>query len=77
MPDLLVRDVNEETKRALQIRAAQNGRSLQAEAKAILTDAVAPAKPGWFTLVREALAGAEADGFAVPERHEARAIELW
>ena len=77
MPDLLVRDVSEETKRALAVRAAQNGRSLQAEAKAILTDAVAPQRETWFTMMRKAFADAELDGFAVPERHSARAEEVW
>ncbi|MBR2790722.1 MAG: hypothetical protein IKD70_08970 [Eggerthellaceae bacterium] len=77
MPDLLVRDVSEETKRALAVRAAQNGRSLQAEAKAILTDAVALQRESWFSMMRRAFVDAELDGFAVPERHPARAREVW
>ena len=75
MPDLLVRDVSEETKRALVLQAAQHGRSLQAEAKAILTEAVAPNRETWFSMMRRSLADAELDGFALPHRHPARTEE--
>ena len=77
MPDLLVRDVSEETKRALQLQAAKHGRSLQAEAKAILTEAVAPKRSTWFAMLREGLVDAERDGLVVPERHPAREGEVW
>ena len=77
MPDILVRDVSEETKRALAIRAAHNGRSLQAEAKAILSEAVAPKRESWFSMMRRAMTDAELDGFAAPERHLARAEQVW
>ena len=77
MPDLLVRDVSEETKRALAVRAARNGRSLQAEAKAILSEAVAPKRESWFSMMRRSMADVELDGFAVPERHPARAEQVW
>ncbi|MDR1183351.1 MAG: hypothetical protein LBK67_00975 [Coriobacteriales bacterium] len=50
MPDLLVRDVDEQTKRCLAIRAAQNGRSMQAEAKAILETALTPAPDSWISM---------------------------
>ena len=43
MPALLVRDLSEEGKRALAIRAAEHGRSQQAEAKAILEETLLPA----------------------------------
>ena len=39
MPDVLIRDVREETKAALAKRASQNGRSMQAEMRLILDDA--------------------------------------
>ena len=45
MPDLLIRKVDEETKRKLAIRAAENGRSVQAEALDIITRAVNFDKP--------------------------------
>ena len=77
MPDLLVRDVSEETKRALAVRAAQNGRSVQAEAKAILTEAVSPRRESWFAMMRRAMADAELYGFEAPERHPARIEQVW
>ena len=77
MPDLLVRDVSEETKQALVLRAAKNGRSLQAEAKAILTQAVQPTRANWFSMMRQHMKDAQLDGFAVPERHPARDGEAW
>ena len=72
MPDLLVRSVSEESKKLLALRAAQNNRSVQAEAKRILEDAVAPVKSGWVHLLRAAAVDAEADGFELPQRHAAR-----
>jgi plasmid stability protein len=41
MPDVLVRDLDSQVLKRLQIRARQHGRSLQGEVKAIL-EAVAP-----------------------------------
>jgi plasmid stability protein len=40
MADLSIRNVDDETKRRLRIRAAHHGRSMEAEARAILEDAV-------------------------------------
>ena len=42
MPTLTVRNVSEEVHRALRVRAAQHGRSTEAEVRAILEDAVKP-----------------------------------
>jgi plasmid stability protein len=39
MPDVLVRDVESDVLEALKAQAARNGRSLQAEAHAILSEA--------------------------------------
>jgi plasmid stability protein len=44
MASLLLRDVNEQLKRVLRIRAAQHGRSMSAEAMAILHAALNDAK---------------------------------
>ncbi len=44
MPVLTVRNLPEETHRALRVRAARNGRSTEAEIRAILDDAVRPAE---------------------------------
>jgi plasmid stability protein len=42
MPVLSVRNLSTETHRALRVRAAQNGRSTEAEIRAILDEAVRP-----------------------------------
>lgn len=42
MPALVVRNLSEETHRALKARAASHSRSTEAEVRAILEDAVAP-----------------------------------
>ncbi len=44
MAALNVRNLSEETHRALRVRAAQNGRSMEAEVRAILDEAVRPAE---------------------------------
>jgi plasmid stability protein len=53
MPSILLRDVDELTKRRLAVRAAQNGRSMQAEAKEILRQAVEPeeTKETWIAML--------------------------
>ena len=72
MPALLVRDLDEGTKRALAVSAAKNGRSQQAEAKAILEEALMPKEESWIEMLR---AGAEeVGGIEVPlhPRHAPR-----
>jgi plasmid stability protein len=44
MPSLTVRNLPEETHRALRLRAAQNGRSTEAEVRSILELTVRPPK---------------------------------
>ncbi len=44
MPSLTVRNLPEETHRALRVRAARHGRSTEAEIRVILEDTVRPAK---------------------------------
>ena len=43
MAAINIRNLSEETHRALRVRAAENGRSMEAEARAILDQAVRPA----------------------------------
>jgi plasmid stability protein len=43
MPAVTIRNLSEETHRALKVRAAQHNRSAEAEMRAILEDAVRPA----------------------------------
>jgi plasmid stability protein len=44
MPSLTVRNLPEETHRALRVRAARHGRSTEAEVRAILEETVRPAE---------------------------------
>lgn len=44
MASITVRNLPDETHRALRVRAAQNGRSTEAEVRAILEEAVRPKK---------------------------------
>lgn len=44
MPNLTIRNLSEETHRALRIRAARHGRSTEAEVRVILEDTVRPPK---------------------------------
>lgn len=78
MPALLIRDVSEQTKKALAIRAAEHGCSQQTEAKRIIEEALAPKPQSWVSLIRE---GAESVGgidIPIPQRHIPRVtgIEL-
>ena len=72
MPSLLIRDIDEETKRSLAVRAAQNSRSQQAEARAILEAALNDQHISWIQLVREK--AIDAGGIDLPEseRHVPR-----
>jgi antitoxin FitA len=79
MAALSIRDLDEGVKRRLQSRAATHGRSMEAEARAILTEAVRePAdSAGLFTAVLDrfgALGGVDLD---IPARTEpARAADF-
>lgn len=75
MPDLLIRNLSEETKRSLSVRAAEHGNSVQAEASKIINDAVRPSS-GWVGMLMSAGQGAESEGFAFPERHAPREFSL-
>lgn len=75
MPDLLIRNLSEETKRSLSVRAAEHGNSVQAEASKIINDAVRPST-GWIGMLIGAAQGAENEGFSLPERHAPRAFHL-
>ena len=72
MPNLLIRDVDEESKRKLMVRAAQNGRSQQAEALAILKEALDDSPKSWVSLVRDGAASVGGIEFEAPARHVPR-----
>ena len=72
MPALLVRDLSEEGKRALAIRAAEHGRSQQAEAKAILEAALFPASDNFVDMIRKNAQDVGGMEFGLPKRHTPR-----
>ena len=78
MPALLVRDISEEMKRALAIRAAQNGRSQVAEARAILEEVLFPSRQDWLQGIYEDAQSVGGMNIPFSERHEPRitGIEL-
>jgi len=65
MPVLTVRNVSDEVHRALRLRAAQNGRSTEAEVRDILQEAVLPKNQlnlvDELAKIREMLGGVELD----------------
>lgn len=79
MAALNIRNLDESVKRRLQVRAARHGRSMEAEAREILAEAVRePAdSAGLFTMLLErfsALGGVDLD---LPEREQsARAADF-
>ena len=78
MANLLIRNCDEETKRALAVRAAQHGRSQQAEALAILRSTLLEEPKSWVTLIRKNAAEVDGMEFELPKRHAPRftAVEL-
>ena len=72
MSDLLIRNCDEETKRALCIRAAQNGCSQQAEALSILRAALLEEPKSWVELIRENAQSVGGMEFELPMRRSPR-----
>ena len=78
MADLLIRNVDDETKRLLAQRAAANGRSVQGELLKIVRDAVNPEPCSWTAMLRQSAERVDGMEFEPPQRHHPRftAIEL-
>jgi antitoxin FitA len=70
MAALSIRDLDESVKRRLQLRAARHGRSMEAEARAILTEAVRePAdSAGLFTALLDRFAMLGGVDLELPDR---------
>jgi antitoxin FitA len=76
---LNIRNLDETVKRRLQLRAARHGRSMEAEVRAILADAVRePAdSAGLFTALLDRFSVLGGVDLELPERHEpARAADF-
>lgn len=69
MADILIRGISDAAKEQLAARAASNGNSQNAEARAILEAALAPAKRTWFDMLRDAAAEVGGVELPPPERH--------
>jgi antitoxin FitA len=76
---LSIRNLDESVKRSLQSRAARHGRSMEAEARAILTQAVSEAddSAGLFSALLDRFGMLGGVDLELPEREEpARAADL-
>lgn len=72
MPSLLVRDLDTETKHALAVRAAQNGRSQQAEVCAILKSELTEHPVNWADMIRAMASEVGGIDLPQPQRHAPR-----
>lgn len=71
MASLIVRNLDEDLKARLRVRAAQHGRSMEAEVREILRNSLAPAQPrGVGSRIHARLAGLGLDELELPARTE-------
>ena len=72
MPTLTIRGLDEETHARLRVRAAQHGRSMEAEVRAILTERLASPTPdyGLGSHIHARFATAGGAGLDLPARNE-------
>lgn len=78
MPTLTVRNLDENLKSRLRVRAAEHGRSMEAEAREILREALTPRQARDLgAQIHERLAGLGLDELEIPPRTErARAADF-
>ena len=79
MATLMIRDLDEEVKTRLRVQAAAHGRSMEAEARALLTTALSGRRPtrGLGSFIQAQFADIGGAELAVPDRDEpARAAQL-
>ena len=76
MADLLVRGIPDDLKRALAVRAAENGRSQSAEALSILQNELAGDRKKSLVDLLRAASDVGGFDFELPERHSARELSL-
>jgi len=79
MAALTLRNIDDATKAALRIRAAQHGVSMEEEARRILREALSRATPPaqLGQRLRDRFAGVADEGFELPERHALRTPPDW
>lgn len=79
MGTLVIRDLDDDVKARLRIRAAENGRSMEAEARVLLAAAVSGRRParGLGSYIHEQFAGMGGEELVIPSRSDpARAAGL-
>lgn len=79
MATLTIRDLDDDVKARLRIRAAENGRSMEAEARVLLAAALSSRRPvrGLGSYIRDQFAEIGGIEFEVPPRNDpARAVEI-
>jgi antitoxin FitA len=79
MATLVIRDLDPEVKARLRRRAAQNGRSMEAEARATLQEALGSTRPSSAlgTFIHQQFARSDGIELTIPERDtEARIADL-
>ncbi|MCP3797931.1 Arc family DNA-binding protein [Allokutzneria sp. A3M-2-11 16] len=79
MATLTIRDFDEELKARLRVRAAEHGRSMEAEVRAILASVLVKSEPGpgMGSRIRQRFDGVDDLSFEPPQRVEqARAAEF-
>lgn len=72
MPTVTVRNLDPEVQRRLRLRAARNGRSVEAEARAILTEAVCDLAVYWLSMTERV----RGEPLPLPERSTPRGVDL-
>ena len=72
MATLMIRDLDEDVKSRLRVQAAEHGRSMEAEARALLTSALAGRRParGLGSYIRDQFAEIEGFELPIPSRDE-------
>lgn len=78
MAALSIRDLDDDVRERLRIRAARHGRSMEAEVRAILTDAVTPqsGRPDLFASLAERFSEIGGVELEVPSRELPRPVQL-
>jgi plasmid stability protein len=79
MTTMTIRGLDEETRRRLRVRASSKGRSMEAEVREILRQAVQAddSGPGLGTRIHAMFADLDTNDFKVPERNDvARSVDF-
>lgn len=76
MSTILVRDLDEVVHARLKHRAARHGRSMEAEVRVLLADAVADEADGWWAAWGQAASQFRDLGFELPARSLPREVNF-